>query len=227
MKRIIVIFIFLILLAALAFGLYTLVMQKRSQEMFVPIPGEATTTDETAATSTATTTITIPTATTTPVSWKTYTNNIAGYSISYPPDLYVNSDGLTLVLTLPKDKYFRWPLQDDVKITVTASSTCMSLSDSGFPGESVASTTFSLNGYSWTLSEGSDIAAGNIYRGVAYDAVSAGTCYHIELFDHGANGAGLYVDDQSLISRYNAEHDADLSALMAIGNIMVSSFHVK
>ena len=67
-----------------------------------------------------------------------------------------------------------------------------------------------LNGYSFTRIEGGDVAAGNIYRELAYDTQANGVCFHIDILDHGANGAGLYVGDQSLIAKYDATHDAVL-----------------
>ncbi|MDD5165643.1 MAG: hypothetical protein PHG25_03900, partial [Candidatus Pacebacteria bacterium] len=146
--------------------------------------------------------------------WKTYTNNELGFSVKYPKDLVLNADFPgSLILAVPKDKYFHWPLLDDTKITVTASSSCPSFV-SGFAPDNVASV--SVDDIVFVRSESADVAAGNVYRELAYDMMSNGLCYRLSLFDHGANGAGLYVSGQALVSQYDAQHQADIDKLVSV-----------
>jgi hypothetical protein len=63
-----------------------------------------------------------------------------------------------------------------------------------------------------------------MYREQAYDLKNGNICYHLDLYDHGANGSGLYVSDQSLISQYDNQHQDDLSALVEVFNQVVRSF---
>ena len=152
--------------------------------------------------------------------WTTYTDNELGYSIQYPKDLVINTGTPgTLIVAFPKDKYFHWPLLDDVKISVVASSTCPDVINAKLA-------TVTANGYTFNRQEGGDVAAGNIYRELAYDMTSGSYCYHIDLLDHGSNGAGLYVGDQSLIARYDAQHQTDLEAVLSVFEGMVNSFKV-
>ncbi len=157
-------------------------------------------------------------------SWLTYSNASSNYSIRYPANLSVNTDASgDLVLAFPKDQYFHWPLLDSATVTITATSSCQTVEGSTFPG-SPAPVSFQLNGYPFTRIEGGDAAAGNIYRELAYDVHSKSLCYHIDILDHGANGAGLYVADQSLISSYDAAHTIDLTAVLGVFNAMVNTF---
>jgi hypothetical protein len=156
--------------------------------------------------------------------WKTYTNNEVGFSISYPSDLTVKPDPLgAFALIVPKDHYFHWPLLDDVTLSVVASSSCPTLQGGLAPASSA---TLEDNGYTFVRQETSDVAAGNIYRELSYDMVNQGLCYHIDLLDHGANGAGLYVGDQALISRYEAQHQADLDGVVSMFMGVVDSFRI-
>ena len=158
-------------------------------------------------------------------SWQTYSDKSAGFSLAYPSDLMSSSDSGSLTLIFPKNSYFHWPLLDDVKITVSAASACPKIESAGFPG-SAAPVDFFLNGYSFRRTIGNDVAAGNRYQEIAYDATIGSICYHIDFLDHGANGAGLYVDDASLIKKYDAAHDADLRSAISIFNAMIGSFRV-
>jgi hypothetical protein len=162
-------------------------------------------------------------------SWRTYSNpasaNMAtGYSLRYPTNLSVNADSSgNLTLAFPKDQYFHWPLLDDAKITVIASSSCPTVIDDRPNSQP---TSLVLNGYSFTRIEGGDVGAGNIYHELAYDTQAGGICYHIDFLDHGANGAGLYVGDQSLIADYDAVHTTDLTTVAAVFNAMVNTFRL-
>jgi hypothetical protein len=154
-------------------------------------------------------------------SWRAYSN---GYSLRYPSNLSVNKDDAgNLVLSFPKDQYFHWPLLDDAKITVIASSSCPIVIDDRPDSQP---TSLVLNGYSFTRTEGGDVGAGNIYHELAYDTQASGICYHIDLLDHGSNGAGLYVSDQSLIASYDAVHTTDLTSVVDVFNAVVNTFRL-
>jgi len=157
-------------------------------------------------------------------SWKTYSSAELGYSIKYPGNMIMNGADTMVLFSFPKGSYFHWPLQDDAKVTVTASSSCPALT----VNESNSGTsTFMLNGYLFTRSESHGAAAGNLYNEIAYDTEANGVCYQIDFFDHGANGAGLYVSDPSLISQYDAQHAVDLKNALDIMNAMTQSFSLN
>jgi len=157
-------------------------------------------------------------------SWRTYSNATEGYSIRYPANFSINTDvSGDLVLAFPKDQYFHWPLLDDAKITITASSSCPTIINDRPDSQP---TSLVLNGYSFTRTEGGDVGAGNIYRELAYDTQAGGICYHIDFLDHGANGAGLYVGDQSLIAAYDATHTVDLTAAVNVFNATINTFRL-
>ena len=153
--------------------------------------------------------------------WKMYNasrnSTSTKYSLIYPPDMITSMDGQSLVLTFPKETYFHWPLLDDTKVTVTASSTCSQLA---VPSNSVSvpTTTMIINGHEFTRIQGDDVAAGNRYQEIAYDTIVNKICFHVSLFDHGANGAGLYVSDPALVSQYDTQHDQDLSQVLNVFN---------
>lgn len=156
--------------------------------------------------------------------WKTYASP-AGFSVKYPSNLVIGSGSSSVTFVLPKSAYFHWPLQDDAKITVTASSSCPEFI--GGSENLSATTTFALNGRTFVRSENRGAAAGNLYTEIAYDTFGSGMCYRLSFFDHGANGAGLYVSDPSLISQYDAQHDADMKAALDLFNAMAQSFGVS
>ena len=154
--------------------------------------------------------------------WKTYANNELGFSILYPQDFTVSTDNPgSLTLMVPKDRYFHWPLLDDVKITITASSTCPSIL-----APAISTSTTSDNSHIFNISKGSDVGAGNIYRELAYDTVNNNVCYHIYMLDHGTNGAGFYVSDQDLIDKYDSQHQNDLDSFLKIFVGMVDTFKI-
>jgi hypothetical protein len=157
-------------------------------------------------------------------SWKTYSDNEWGFSVSYPSNLAIKPDiSGTFTLVVPKDRYFQWPLLDDVTISVVASSSCPVL-EAG--SRTLPPATLSDNGYSFIRQETSDVGAGNIYRQLVYDMVNQGVCYRVSLFDHGTNGAGFYVGDQALISQYETQHQANLDQLVSIFMGVVDSFRI-
>jgi hypothetical protein len=157
-------------------------------------------------------------------SWRVYSDKAARYSIRYPANLSVNADVAgALVLAFPKDLYFHWPLLDDAKVTISAGSSCPAVPSNRPNSEPVALT---VNGYAFSRIEGGDVGAGNIYRELAYDTEAKGVCYHIDLLDHGTNGAGFYVGDQSLITSYDSAHTDDLSSVIDIFNGIVNTFRL-
>ena len=157
--------------------------------------------------------------------WHMYTDARYGFSLQYPGDMTMTASSSGEIDFIPsKDSYFHWPLLDDTKISITVASSCPALMTPGPDDAQPVSST--LNGYAVIRSEGSDVAAGNLYRELAYDLSINGSCYHVDLLDHGANGAGLYVSDQSLISQYNAQHQTDLMALLSSFTAMVNSFRI-
>lgn len=223
--------IIILVLAAIVLAGY-----RMSRNTAAPSPTSSTTPEDAAATTTdvvsnetpaeiLAASIPYPTATTTPGdSWKKFTSKGGGYAFEYPSDLISSLDGQgALTLIVPKNTYFHWPLLDDVTMKVTSGLSCPALlADPA--GE--ATTTFTLNGIDWTRTVGDGVGAGNRYREVAYDTISGGTCYHIGFLDHGTNGAGFYVDDASLIKKYDAVHDADFARVIGVLNGMVASFRI-
>ena len=156
--------------------------------------------------------------------WTQYSNPAKGYSLSYPADLIraTETDG-SVSLSFPKNVYFHWPLLDDATITIAVGPTCPAITAAGLGGD-VRPESFTLNGQIWKRTMGIGAAAGNRYEEIAYDLAQNGTCYHIGFLDHGANGSGLYVDDASLIAKYDATHDTDLQTVILILNTIVGTF---
>jgi hypothetical protein len=224
------ILIALVIIAAIAFA----ALWVHEQKTTAPLPPSLA--NESPATSSApapdmndslSARIPFPSATSTGAtsSWKSYSNPELGYSLKYPADLMRTVDGATLALSFPKNGYFTWPLLDDVTVRVTASSSCPTIENEGLRGdESPAS--FSLNGREWKRSVGLGAAAGNRYEEVLYATTASGTCYSLYLLDHSAASAGLYVDDASLIARYDAVHADQQARILAIFNDMVASVRI-
>jgi len=156
--------------------------------------------------------------------WSVYSNKELGFSVQYPKELVMdtNTPGV-LTLSFSKDTYFHWPLLDDARITVTATSSCPVIQANNPDNKSGKLT---VNGLDFTRVEGSDVGAGNLYREIAFDLKANDTCYHLDLFDHGTNGAGFYVEDQSLISKYDTQHQTDLNAVLGIFMGVVNSFRL-
>ena len=98
-------------------------------------------------------------------SWSVYSSKDLGFSVQYPQNLVMdtNTPGV-LTLGVSKDAYFHWPLLDDVKITITATSSCPVISTNN---PDTRSTVVPVNGYNFTRVEGSDVGAGNLYREMA------------------------------------------------------------
>lgn len=223
MKTLIKAFVWLIVLVAVGAVLLYVGYNLTKKENTIPvgaIPSDiATSTD-------ATNTPIFTPSTVDTTSWNTYSSDELGYSVKYPANMLMNGADALISFSFAKESYFHWPLQDDAKITIVATSSCPALTvDGGDMGTTTSS--FTLNGYTFTRREAHDAAAGNLYNEISYDTMANSVCYHIDFFDHGANGAGLYVGDPSLIAQYDAQHTADLKAVMDIFNAMTQTFHIR
>ncbi len=213
----------LAIFGAIAYVGYYLYQQKNTLPVFPPslfgtqatstLPVVATSTPPVFATSTADMT-----------GWKNYSDKELGFDIAYPADLIVNTSATTLVLSFPKDIYFHWPLQDDAKVVISATSTCPGLL---YGAGAATSSSFTLNRQTFSTTRGSDAAAGTRTDEVVFDTHGNGACYHLSYIERGANGAGLYVNDPSLISRYDAQHAVDTAKVVDIVNGMVQTFNVR
>jgi len=221
--------ILLVVLAAGYFGLHSMIVTKRNNEQVTQTISESVATSTDQVVSNTGYKLSLPTATTTtPSDWKYYTNKKLGYSISYPTNLILSAssqDQDKVTFSFPTERYFHWPLQDDVVVSITASSSCP---DMIVPvGPFTATTTFSLNGLSFDVTKGDDAAAGNRYQEIAYDTYVNNICYRIDLYDHGTNGAGFYVDGQALIQKYDNQHEVDLTAVISVLNSITNSFRLQ
>lgn len=158
-------------------------------------------------------------------SWLIHPDNKSGYSIEYPPNLITGSNNGRFTAAFPKNTYFHWPLLDDVKVTVSASSgACPEIETPRAASDDPVE--FTLNGYKFKRTIGTDIGAGQRYQEIVYDLLLDDTCYRVDLLAHGANGAGLYVDDASLVKKYDAQQEADMTAVVDILNRMVSTLRI-
>ena len=180
--------------------------------------------------STASTTPDVPFPASTTVStasWIGYTDPADGYSYEHPSDLTQNVLNGDAAFSFPKNDYFHWPLLDSAMVTVAVSPSCPQVVNAGAGGAfSKTSAPFLIGNYQFTRSVGTDVGAGERTLEVAYDTKAGGQCYHIDFIDRGANGAGFYVDDASLIATYDAQHAADLGSVIAALNGVVDSFRI-
>ncbi len=161
-------------------------------------------------------------------SWKTFSDAQTPFSIRYPADLTVSTsviptiDGpYLLALQFPKSIYFTTVLADEAYVIVTASSTCLAVAPGPIDNAPQA---FNENGMAFIENQVSDVGAGNRYLTITYDTLANGLCYRITLFDHGANGAGLYLSDPAAIKTADDIHSAELSKVEAIIGAMVGTF---
>ena len=224
MKKLFISIIFLVCIGVISVGVY-LFKVKQHGEIFTPLDtAQVQLIQATSSAITSAGTVPYPVATSTlPDGWRSYSSDTLGFDVAIPSTLVQNGHESNVWFAFPKDTYFHWPLQDDAKITVSASSTCAS---STIPDMTVAVQGFLLNGYVFTRYEGNDAAAGNRYMEVMYTTIVNDICYSIDFFDHGTNGAGFYVNDQALITQYDTQHSQDISQVVDIFNRMVSSFRV-
>jgi hypothetical protein len=155
--------------------------------------------------------------------WKTYTSSaeVNTYSVSYPRDFILTKNAQNFSATIPRGTYVHWPLEDDVKIN--ASTTC-----SGGVMDTGKSITAILenNGYLIQKTTKQDVAAGNRYEEIVYKVIRpqfGSRCLELSFLIHGANGAGLIVDNVTLVKKYNDIHDGETRALRIIFDNMVDS----
>jgi hypothetical protein len=203
---------------------YYLYQEKNTPPVFPPSLFINTATS-TPSTATSTPASLYATSTADMSAWKTYGNAELGYSVAYPADVIVNENTDNVVFAFPKGTYFHWPLQDDAKVTIAVATSCPPLAVAPAPFTS-PTTTVMLNHQVFTGHASHDAAAGNLYSEVAFDTFGNGVCYHLSLFDHGANGAGLYVGDPSLIVQYDNQHTADMAVVNNVFYGMLQQFKV-
>jgi len=180
-------------------------LKEKNSLQFTPITlpsGNATSTD---GLLTASSTDEYATSTVDFSSWKSHSSQELGYSLKYPSDLIMNRDEFRLILAFPKKLYFSWPLEDSVKITVTASTTCASDNPETF-GVKPKQSSITIENKKFVVNKIDDIAAGNRFDVISYEIKENSICYSLLYHSQGANGAGLYVDDPILIKKYDEEH---------------------
>ena len=163
-------------------------------------------------------------------SWKSYSNTQPPFNIKYPANLAFSTSTIPtidgpylLALQFPKDIYFSTVLKDEAYVIVTASSTCPAVEPGGRVGYP-APTSISVNGMTFVKNEVNDVAAGNRYLTITYDTIQNNLCYRITFFNHGANGAALYLGGEAAAKIADTTHDAELSSIEAIVTAMVGTF---
>ena len=150
--------------------------------------------------------------------WKVLENSELGYSIRYPDDLIINKDELSLILAFPKKVYFHWPLLDDIKVTIVATSSC----------ETKGLATITINDKNIFIDKViNDAAAGTIYKENSYLIPGNDSCYKIIINSKGSNGSSLYVDDPALIKKYDHQHDIDTKAVWETIYSIIYNFQIK
>jgi len=169
---------------------------------------------------------TIPSSGADTSSWKIYSNAQPSFSIKAPVDLVLSTSTIPtidspylLALQFPKDAYFSTVLKDETYVIITASSTCPTTMSGPIDK---GPETLVLNGL--TKNDTSDAAAGNHYLTVTYDTNKNGLCYRVTFFDHGANGAGLYLSDPVAIKTADETYAVELAKIKAIVLDMVGTF---
>ncbi|MFA6602120.1 MAG: hypothetical protein WCT02_04700 [Candidatus Paceibacterota bacterium] len=228
MKKFLSTVLILIILAAIgAAGYYSYTyLALKNSLTFAPIniPGQSAT--STHSLGTATSTDLVATSTVNRASWKVYSNDELGFTLKYPSDLIVNNTDNILILAFPKKTYFHWPLQDDVTLTVSATTSCptaKALGETFFN----QSGTLTVDGQKFNTFESDDAAAGNRYTTITYSISGNDACYLVVFNDHGVNGAGLYVNDQILVKKYDNQHDVDMAKVTDVVYGILGSFQVK
>jgi hypothetical protein len=183
----------------------------------------SSTTSNQSQSSTSTATSSIDTS-----SWKSFSNGQPAFSIKYPADLAFSTSTIPtidgpylLALQFPKDIYFSTVLKDEADVIVTASSTCSAVEQGPI---NHGPETLVLGGKTFIENQISDVAAGNRYLTITYDTIANNLCYRITFFNHGANGAGLYLAGTDAINAADTTHDAELSNIEAIVTAMVGTF---
>ena len=197
-----VIIIALVILGMVGYTSYDYIKDKNSLR-FTPIVVDIATSTPTANN------VSVATSSVDTSKWKTYKNDELGYSIKYPEDLIVNYDESKLILVFPAKNYFHWPLLDEVRLSLIATSSCAT--------KNASTTEFSINDRLYSVdSDTTDVAMGSKWHETVYSIHRDGTCYKITASSRGTNGAGFYVDDQILIKKYDNQHDIDSSLVKSI-----------
>jgi hypothetical protein len=149
--------------------------------------------------------------------------------MKYPTDLAFSTstiptiDGPYLLdIQFPKDIYFSTVLKDEAYVIVTASSTCPAVQQGPIDQ---GPTNVELGGLTFIKNEINDVAAGNRYLTITYDTLANNLCYRITFFNHGANGAALYLGDQASAKIADATHATELSSIEAIVTAMIGTFN--
>ncbi len=210
----IVLIVALTILGIVGFTSYNYVKEKNSLK-FTPIQIDF-------ATTTVSSSISIATSTEDTTNWKTYKNPELGYSVKYPDDLILNYDESILIIAFPKKNYFSWPLQDDVKLTVVATSSCLT-------DLSLSTTSdIQINDRLYKIEKDSiDAGMGSRWHETVYSITGNNICYKITMNLKGTNGAGFYVDDKALIAKYDNQHSIDISKVSSIIWAILGTFEMN
>ena len=227
MKKFFSIFVIIVALTIagiVGYGAYDYVQDKNSLK-FTPIPLSDSTKDINEASSTQN----FVTSTVDTSKWKVYDNQELGYSIKYPEDLIVNYDALSLILSFPKEKYFHWPLLDDVRLTLISTSTCLSdiASSSDQSLGLLSNSEITVNNIKYKVLKSNGAAMGTIYKKDFYEINGNNVCYTITMDSKGTNGASFYVDDSSLIKKYDNKHTVDTAQVTDVIYGILGSFEIK
>lgn len=190
----------------------------------IPSPDAAATSTDSLASSTATGVITATSSADTS-SWKTYSNDELGYEFKYPRELVLNDGGMSLILAFPKKAYFHWPLEDDAKLTIVASSSCSS--SMLIARDRIATSTLIVDGKKYVTAATTDMGAGNRYSETYYEIKGNGVCYSLVYYNHGTNGAGFYVNDPVLIKKYDGQHADDMRNVDDVIYGILKTFRLK
>lgn len=158
--------------------------------------------------------------------WKSYTNEEFGYGFKYPDNLILNKGDFDLFLAFPKDVYFHWPLLDNVRLSIIASSSCDRSKLLEY-GNLSTTTKIIVSGKDYTMIKVDDIAAGTIFERIAYERMGNNICYSVLLESKGTNGAGFYVTDPVLVKKYDDQHKVDSEALLEIVYGILANFEIK
>lgn len=218
--------IILVIVGWFSYVAYDYIEEKNSLQ-FTPIPSPETSGTSTAAIGASTSADAVATTTVDTSLWKVLNNDELGYGFKYPATLIVNDGGTSFILSFPKKTFFHWPLEDEFKVTVIASSTCPSATLFADYVPNVATSTFTVKGKKFARSEITDIGAGNVYKKTTYEILGNNSCYSFVVDSHGTNGSGFYVNDPVMIKKYDDQHLADVSSVQDIVVGMLGSFNLR
>lgn len=210
----IVIIFILIFAGFIGYEVYKYLDQKNSLQ-FVPIVLDTASSTDVVANSTSTVSIVTKVDTS---KWKMIDNTELGYSVKYPENLIVNKDELTLILAFPTKSYFHWPLEDEFRVTIIATSSC----------ETKKLEKITINNKDiYLVSQSEDGALGTIFKEKTYMLNGNDSCYKIIVNSRGTNGADRVLDDPALIKKYNKQHEDEVKVVWDIINSIIYSFEIK